>query len=88
MQELGVRDAEFSQWYGLFAPRGTPAETVRKLASLALEAVGSPSVLALLRAQGVEPAPLGPAPFAEFLQQENRRLTALAKSRPLDRPVK
>lgn len=88
LQELGIRDAEFSQWYGLLAPKGTPADLVSKLASLALEAVGSPAVASQLRSQGIEPAPLGPEAFSDFLAQENRRLTALTRSQPLDRPVK
>ena len=87
LHELGVEQAEFSQWYGLLAPRGTPPETLRKLSSWALQALQSPSVAAQLRAQGIEPDPLDHEQFASFLVAEQRRLAALLKRERVERPL-
>ncbi len=87
LHELGVKDAEFAQWYGLLAPRGTPPETLRALSSRALQALHSPPVAAQLRAQGIEPDPLDHEEFARFLVAEQRRLGALLKKERIERPL-
>lgn len=87
LEELGVRDAEFLQWYGLFAPRGTPAATVRQLSAMAVKAVQSPSVVQQLRSHGAEPAPLNDEQFARFVAAEQRRLEAVLRNTAVQRPV-
>ena len=42
--EMGYKDFETSQWYGILAPAGTPADIVRKLQEESLKALKSNSV--------------------------------------------
>jgi tripartite-type tricarboxylate transporter receptor subunit TctC len=87
LTELGVHNADFVQWYGLLAPRGTPAETVKALSALATQTLRDPGVVAQLQAHGSEPGPLDHAQFQQFLVAEQRRLQALLSKEPVERPV-
>lgn len=51
-QEQGLTGFEFSNWYAIFLPRGTPAEIVRKLHDATIQAMNTPSVQARLRQIG------------------------------------
>jgi tripartite-type tricarboxylate transporter receptor subunit TctC len=42
--EMGLPSLTFSNWYGLFAPKGTPADIVGKLDAAAVEALADPKV--------------------------------------------
>jgi tripartite-type tricarboxylate transporter receptor subunit TctC len=42
--EMGLPVVSYSSWYGLFAPRGTPKDIVRKLNAAAVEALADPAV--------------------------------------------
>lgn len=44
VHELGYKDFETSQWYGILAPAGTPAEIVKKLQEESLKALKSNAV--------------------------------------------
>jgi len=87
LSELGIRNSEFSQWYGLFTPRGTPPSVVNSLSDLALSALKNPALVKQLKSQGVEPAPLRHDEFEKFLRTENRRLEKILSKRTIDRPA-
>ena len=42
--ELGLPSLSFSNWYGLFAPKGTPRDIVTKLDAAAVDALADPAV--------------------------------------------
>jgi tripartite-type tricarboxylate transporter receptor subunit TctC len=44
LDELGVTGIQASFWHGLWAPRGTPAETVQKLNAATVSALADPTV--------------------------------------------
>jgi len=44
VEEMGYRDFETSQWYGVLAPAGTPADIVRQLQEACLAALKSSAV--------------------------------------------
>jgi len=77
--EMGVQGAEFSQWYGLFAPAGTPAAVTKVLQDATLGFLASNDVKRQLQALGLEPAPMARAAFAEFLGAQAKRLGTLVK---------
>lgn len=85
--ELGVNDAEYSQWYGVLAPKGTPPETARFLSALAIRTVQDPAFAQQLRSQGAEPDPMAHEPFAQFLAAERTRLEQLLKKERVGAPV-
>jgi len=54
---------DFSAWFGMLAPAGTPKPIVRKIHAALLEAMESASLKQQFVAQGLEPAGLGPEDF-------------------------
>lgn len=79
LSEAGVQGAEFSQWYGLFAPAGTPAAITTTLQNATAGFVADGEVKRKLRSLGLEPASMGKAEFTDFLRAQTKRLGALVK---------
>ena len=73
MIEAGVEGYSAGIWMGILAPAGTPRDIVDKLSRAANDAVKSPEVLALLKAQGVDPLGGAPEEFARFIDGELRK---------------
>jgi len=70
--ELGLPALLWLPWYGLFAPRGTPKDTIRKLNAAVVEALADPAVRSRLIDLGLEIFP--------HEQQTPEALAALQKS--------
>ncbi|MEG2048049.1 MAG: tripartite tricarboxylate transporter substrate binding protein [Comamonas sp.] len=76
LAELGLGDATVVPWSGFMAPAGTPAELVALLQAAITEVQAQPAVLqryATLQAQ----APERPQDFAQLVQREQQRWSAL-----------
>jgi tripartite-type tricarboxylate transporter receptor subunit TctC len=52
--EMGFPALSYSEWLGLFAPRGTPSEIISKLNAAAVEALADPTVRARIGEFGAE----------------------------------
>lgn len=63
-------DIEGAGWYGVFAPKGTPAETVAKLNAALVEAVKKPDVRERLLAFGLEPTGTSSQEFAAIQKRD------------------
>ncbi|HZN26932.1 MAG TPA: tripartite tricarboxylate transporter substrate binding protein [Burkholderiales bacterium] len=70
MHEAGVKGYEFSTWYGLLVPAGTPQAIVDRLNQETRKAVGTPAVAEQFVAQGLEPAASSPHEFGAYLRSE------------------
>lgn len=68
--EKGYASVESSTWTGLFAPKGTSADVVGKLAAASSAALKQPDVDKSLRASGVEPQVMTSEQFAKFVDAE------------------
>jgi tripartite-type tricarboxylate transporter receptor subunit TctC len=68
--ERGFLGFEAGSWFGLFAPRGTPAEVITTLNTAVNEIVGVPSMEAQLVKEGADPVANTPQQFAQFVQRE------------------
>jgi tripartite-type tricarboxylate transporter receptor subunit TctC len=55
--EMGLPTLSFSSWFGLFAPKGTPKDTIERLNGAAVEALADPAVRSRLAELGYEPFP-------------------------------
>jgi tripartite-type tricarboxylate transporter receptor subunit TctC len=77
--EAGVPDYEYATWYGLLAPRGTPAAIVDKLAKTAGSVLMSEDAKRKLEAQGVEALLDTPAQFAAYLKSETAKWARVVK---------
>jgi tripartite-type tricarboxylate transporter receptor subunit TctC len=78
-RELGY-NLEATAWYALFAPAGTPKETIDRYAKAAIEAVRSPDLKQRLEQMGLEPTGLPPAELARILRTDYDKWGAVIKA--------
>jgi tripartite-type tricarboxylate transporter receptor subunit TctC len=71
---------EATGWYGLSAPRNTPAEIVKALNEAINAALADPKVKARLAVLGVEPMPMMPAEFGKFIKDESEKWSSAIKT--------
>jgi tripartite-type tricarboxylate transporter receptor subunit TctC len=57
VDEAGAPGVYISTWYGLWVPKGTPQEVIRKLTAAAMDALADPAVRARLTGLGQEIPP-------------------------------
>lgn len=79
MREAGVPDYEITVWYGITAPRGTPAAVIAKLEKAFAEVIANPEVRDRMISMGLEPTPMGAAQFGEFLKREHAKWAELVR---------
>jgi tripartite-type tricarboxylate transporter receptor subunit TctC len=60
-------------WYGIGAPKNTPADIVGKLNGALNAALAEPAAKARLADLGVEPMRMTPAQFAQFITDEDKK---------------
>jgi tripartite-type tricarboxylate transporter receptor subunit TctC len=60
-------------WYGICAPRGTPAEVIARLNAEITAGVADPGLRARLVDLGIEPRPMTPAEFGQFIADETEK---------------
>ena len=70
MSEAGVKGYEFSTWYGLLVPAGTPKAVVDRLNAETRKALDSGMVKDQFIGQGLEPVASTPAEFGAYLKSE------------------
>ena len=58
-------------WYGLFAPAGTPSEVIVKLNTEVTKVLRNPAFIEKMRALGGEANPMTPQQFREFVSAES-----------------
>ncbi len=78
-QELGLREVEFYNWAGVFAPVATPAPIQARLAEAIAEAMANPEVSRAFEAAGSRAAHLGPQEFRQFFAEDSARLVAAVR---------
>jgi len=81
--ESGFPGFDSTTWYGLFAPKGTPAEVQQGIASAVREAVKREDVRKSFATIGAEPVGNTPAEFTAMVQREARRIESQVKRFPL-----
>jgi len=70
LAELGLPGFEMQSWQGIFAPAGTPAPVVDRLAREIAAVVNTPEIRAKLLMLGVAPDGRGSAEFSQFQRSE------------------
>jgi tripartite-type tricarboxylate transporter receptor subunit TctC len=77
--ESGFPGFDISTWYAYWAPKGTPADVVEKLAASAAQALKNPEVIAKYEAMGAEPVGSTPAQFAAYVESEAKKWSDIVK---------
>ena len=79
VQELGLRDYEFLNWFGVVAPSKTPRESVEKINRGILEVLKQPDVRKRLTSDGSDLVGGTPAEFEAFLAADIAKWGKLVK---------
>ena len=64
---------EYTTWYGVFAPIGTPAPVIAKLNAAVRKAVGDAALQKKLEPQGLEMHASSPAELADFMRRDSAK---------------
>lgn len=78
--ELLNLDYVVDNWYGVFAPVGTPREIVAKLAEEIAQSVKSPEVVRTLSVQGAAPGAMNTAQFTDYVKTETDKWGKVVKA--------
>ena len=77
--ESGLKGYPGKGWWGLLAPKGTPADVVAKLNGTFVKLFSDPKFVQYLESQAVVSAPTTPAEFAAFLVEDRKAAESLVK---------
>jgi tripartite-type tricarboxylate transporter receptor subunit TctC len=80
LAESGLAGFDDALWIGMWAPAGTPAPIVAKLAQDVARAMATPALRELLVANVAEPMDMTPAEFERFIRDETGAAARLIKA--------
>jgi tripartite-type tricarboxylate transporter receptor subunit TctC len=79
-EEAGLPGYEYTFWFGLYVPAGTPPAAVRRLHEAALKGLGRPEVREKIALQGMDPTPsASPEAFEAEIKKEAPMLEKLIR---------
>ena len=81
MDEAGFQGFDAMQWYGSVGPAGMPTDVVKRLNETQVTVLKDPELREKLSGEAVEPWPMTPDQFGQYIRSEIQRWTALAKAR-------
>ena len=83
LEELGLKNFDAMQWYGIVGPANMPREVVARLNATLNQVLAAPDMREKLSTEAVEPLPMTPEAFGKYYQQDIARWTALVKAQNL-----
>lgn len=78
--ETGLAKVSVGMWFGVFGPKGLPAELVASLNREINQIIGSAEVKTAFSAQGMDPSSASPAEFARLIEQDAEKWMKLARA--------
>jgi tripartite-type tricarboxylate transporter receptor subunit TctC len=78
--EAGFPNSEYNFWFGVFAPAKTPPEIIQRLYEEIAKALQDPSVRERLAKLAVQPMPMTPAQFNDYVRKELEQNAELVKA--------
>lgn len=78
--EVGLPDYTVTTWYGLWAPKGTPADVQARIVEEMRKALGSDELKAVWAGQGAEVPNMTQQQFGGFVNAEIKRWAAVVKA--------
>lgn len=79
LEELGMKNMTFDDWYGFFAPAGTPPERVAYLNDAIVRTIRLPEVTKLIADSGSVPVANSSAAFAAQVKEDIARWSRVVK---------
>ena len=80
MIEAGVADYEVMTFYGVVAPAGTPEPVIKLLNATINDALATAEIRDTITKLGSVPSPASPEAFAQFIDAQVRKWSAVAKA--------
>jgi tripartite-type tricarboxylate transporter receptor subunit TctC len=77
--ESGMKGFDFASWYGLWAPKGLPADLVTRIQGEVAKIVERPDVKERLGVLGFEPIGSTPDYFAKYIKDEMAKYEQIVK---------
>jgi tripartite-type tricarboxylate transporter receptor subunit TctC len=71
--EVGLKDFNATNWFGIAAPKGTPKPIIDKLQAEVKKAFSSPDLLKRFAEQGAEPGGIAVSDFQKLVRDETQR---------------
>ena len=81
LEESGFKGFDAMQWYGSVGPAGIADDVVRRLNETQVAVLRDPELREKLSVEAVEPLPMTPEQFGQFIRADIQRWTALAKAK-------
>ena len=81
LEESGFKGFDAIQWYGSVGPAGIPADVVRRLNETQVAVLKDPDLRERLSVEAVEPMPMTPEQFGQYIRADIQRWSALAKAK-------
>ena len=78
--ESGYPGFDISTWYGLWAPKGTPAAIVAKLSEHAAMALKQPRIAEQYAGLGAQPVGSSPQVFARYVESEGKKWAEIVRA--------
>lgn len=83
MEEIGFKGFDAMQWYGSVGPAGMAPDVVKRLNDTQVAVLTAPDLREKLAGEAVEPWPMSPEQFGEYIRSDIARWTTLAKARKI-----
>ena len=80
-EELGYKDFDGVQWYAIVGPPKLAPEITRRLNDEINKAIASPELKQRLSGEALEPMPMTPEQFGQYMQRDIAHWAKLAKDR-------
>ncbi|HET7363701.1 MAG TPA: tripartite tricarboxylate transporter substrate binding protein [Burkholderiales bacterium] len=80
-EELGYKGFDGVQWYGIVGPAKLAPEITRRLNTEINKALATPALRERLAGEALEPMPMTPEQFGDFIRADIARWSALARER-------
>jgi tripartite-type tricarboxylate transporter receptor subunit TctC len=84
LEELGLKGFDAMQWYGVVGPAGMPADVVKRLNDTLNAVLKAPDLSEKLSVEAVEPMPMTPQQFGDYIRADLARWTQLARDRKIE----
>ena len=84
LEELGLQGFDAMQWYGVVGPAGMPGDVVSRLNDTLNTVLRAPDLSEKLAVEAVEPMPMTPRQFGDYLRADLARWTQLARERKIE----
>jgi tripartite-type tricarboxylate transporter receptor subunit TctC len=83
-EEAGFKGFDGVQWYGIVGPAALPAPIVKQLNDEINKLLANPELRDRLAGEALEPMPMSPEQFAQYIRDDIARWTKVAKERGIE----